>query len=117
MTEVGTKGVEEFKDLLTFAASLGEGIYETGKDGKLSIGDVRHFFPAAKDLIPAIQGILEVPGEIADLTEIELEQMKQHFKAQFDIPDDMVEEFVEKMMAFGMSALEVVLFIKRWRER
>jgi len=109
-------GVKETKDLLTFAASLGEGIYETMKDGRFSIGDVKHFFPAAKDLVPAVSGILSVPGEMADLTDVELDEMKQHFAVEFDIPSDKIEEFVEKMMAFGLSALEVILFIKRWRE-
>jgi hypothetical protein len=110
-------GIKETKDIVTLGASLSEAVYHSLKDGRVSFGDYVNFIPVLGDLLPALGGIEEIPGEIVDLDEAEMDELKLHFKSEFDIPDDLIEEFVENALEMGQLVLSQVKLFRAWKER
>jgi len=110
-------GIEETKDLVKMGAAFGEAIYEAGKDSKWTLGDYKHFLPVLGEIIPAISGIEKVPAELKDLDEAEREELCEYFAKEFDIPDDLIEEFVENNLAIAQRIFVGVALWKKIRER
>jgi hypothetical protein len=96
-------GIEELKDVVFSGLKIGEAL----SDG-IQVTDVA----ALVSLPEAISGISDVPAEIADLDEAEAEELKRFVKDNFDIPDDSIEEFVEKAVAFVVQAYGLFLAFK-----
>jgi len=110
-------GIKETKDVMTLAASLSEAIYHSLKDGKVTMGDYKNFIPVLGDLLPALGGLEQIPEEIADLTTDEYDELVKHFKAEFDIPDELAEEFVENSFDMGGLIFAQVRLFKQWKDR
>jgi len=106
-------GIKETKDLITLGASFGEAIYEAGKDSEWTLGDYKHFLPVLGDVIPAISGIEQVPAELKDLTEAEKMELFDFFKQEFNIPDDLIEAFVENALD---TARHVFIGVDLWKQ-
>ena len=110
-------GTKETEDVVVFFGSICEGIYESVKDGKLTFGDYINFIPVVADLLPAISGIEKVPDELRDLSIEEMDALVEKFKANFEIPDDIVEEFVENCVTGARLVFRNVELFKIWKER
>jgi len=100
--------VKETKELLTFVAQLGNGIGLSLADGKWSLGDVGNFVPALQGIFPGLSGLNLVNDELADLTPEEVEEIKAHVTMVFEIPQDQVEEFVERGVQIGLDLANLV---------
>jgi hypothetical protein len=68
-------------------------------------------------VLPAIAGIEVVPAELKDLDEAEVTELKDHFQAQFDIPDDLIEDFVETVLDVAKDMFHMLELFKAWKER
>jgi len=82
------------------------------EDGKLSLGDVSLVFR----LIDELKGLIgvnwkEIPKEVTELDAEDLAKIKAHFVEKFDIPQDNIEEVIEKISGIIISAAEVGLNI------
>jgi len=108
---------KEVKEALTFVASVGEGIFGAYADGDFTIGDYKHFIPAVKDLFPAVGGIGVALDGIKNLTSEDMVVYCQHFKEEFDLPDDLLEKFVESCIGLFERFAETVDIFKEWRAR
>jgi len=91
-------GIKELKEVVKAAVSIGEAL----ADG-IGIEDVA----ALLDLPAAIEGITQVPAEVADLDEAERKELQDFIQAEFDLPDDEVEEFVETAIIWAFSTFEL----------
>ncbi len=101
-------GIKELKDVLKAAISIGEAL----ADG-IQLGDVA----ALLDLPAAIEGIKEVPAELADLDEAELEELNVFIQSEFDLPDDQVEEFVEDAITWALSTYKLYARFKELNDK
>lgn len=99
---------QDVKDVVVFGASLSEAIAASLEDGKLSLGDYKHFLPALGDLIPALEGIENVPEKLRNLTKEDMEELQAVFADEFDIGDDLVEEFVESAINVSIGVFDLV---------
>lgn len=106
-------GIQETKDLIKMGAAFGEAIYEAGKDSEWTLGDYKHFLPVLGDVIPAVSGIEKVPAELKDLDEAEKQELFSYFSEEFDIPDDLIEAFVENALE---TAHNVFIGVDLWKQ-
>ena len=109
--------ITETKDLVRFIASLGEAIYESVKDGKVSWTDYRHFFPVLGDLLPALSGIERVPDELDDLTDEEIQELVSMFCAEFELDNAKAEELVEEAIDTGVHLFSLVTLIMDLKDK
>ena len=86
-------GIQQLKEVVKVGLDIGKAL----SDG-IGIEDVT----ALLGLPAAIEGITDVPAEIADLDDEEKEELKQFVQDNFDLPDDDLEAFIE-------SAISVVV--------
>jgi len=91
-------GIKELKEVVKAAISIGEAL----ADG-IGIEDVA----ALLDLPAAIEGITQVPAEVGDLDESERKELQDYIQAEFDLPDDELEEFIESAIIWAFSTYEL----------
>lgn len=101
--------IKELKEVVDFAVELGNGIGDALADGKITIGDVGDFLPAARAAMPAFSGISNVDDELMDLTDEEVGELARHVADKFDLPQDKAEKIVEDAVDVG---LRIFLFVK-----
>jgi len=101
-------GYQNLKEVIFFIGSLGNGFGKAMEDDKWDIGDAIHFLPAMRDLFPAISDIGSVDDELLDLDDTEKESLKAEVIQHFDIPQDNVEQFIERALGVGLDLLMIV---------
>lgn len=68
-------GVKNVLEVVNFAIALEKAISQAKADGKIGIEDAALLFPVVPLLAPAIDEIDQIPAELKDLDEAELEQL------------------------------------------
>lgn len=84
-------GIQETKDVLSFALTFGNSLGAALKDGKISLAELPGFLPAVVKLPAAISGIQEIPSEISHLSDEEKAELFEFVKDEFDIENDKIE--------------------------
>lgn len=107
MTDVQKFGIENTKKLLKFVFDVTKQASSSLKDG-WQWTDAVSFFDEAVQLPGAIKSIPQVKNEITELSTEERADLLAYFKEEFDIPDDKVEERIEKGIEIGLSILALV---------
>jgi len=87
--------MKETKELLGFVLALGSACGKSIEDGKIGLGDLMHFISAMRQAGDAFEGIGSVPMEWAGMTDVQKEELKAYVVAEFDIPQDALEESIE----------------------
>lgn len=104
---MGHYGVQETKDALDFMLSS-HMAYDLAKaDGSVDLADLPLLMAPMMKLLPAIQGLDKVPGELGDLDDAELKEVCDWAKALYKLADDEVEAKVE-------GALKVFLVVAQY---
>lgn len=104
--------VQNTNELLIFLARLSNAIVESLEDGKVTITDVTTIFKPLMSAKDALNDIQEIPLELADLDQNEVNFLVESFKAELNLDRDDIEEIVEEGLAVGFS---LVTFINRIR--
>jgi hypothetical protein len=113
MTIEGKVGIKETKELLKFGI-LAKDVFVAAKaDGKIDLGDLGLVLPLVGPLNGAIQGVGEIPAELADLDEGEFDELVALAKETVDgfVPDDW-ETFVWAQIAAAKEFLIVTKLIQ-----
>lgn len=111
--KLGTQDLEEAVD---FAFNLADGIEKSLEDGKISLGDSPKFLKSLMSAPKAIEGINNVPVEIADLDEFELARIVDKVKARFDIDDDNLEIYVEDAFEHAVGLAVAIANIRKLKK-
>ena len=106
--------VKEVKELIGFGISLGERVAKSLEDGELTWTDAFQFVGVLGEANKALQGIGSIPGELADLSEAEKDELVAYVEAEFDIENDKVERAIE--LGFEIAA-SLVQFVAEWRAK
>lgn len=106
-----TLGIDNIKKALKFAGTLTDSIVNALKDdGKIKGMEFFQIAMTLPGLVPVLRNVNEIVDEYYDLDLNEMEELKVYFKEEFDIPNDKVEEKIEKafnlILALGDSILE-----------
>jgi len=96
-------GIEDLKDVVKAGLDIGEAL----SDG-IGIEDIS----ALLSLPEAISGISNVPAEIADLDAAEKEELHAFVQAEFDLPDDKLEAFIEGAIKVVIEVYSLYLQFK-----
>ena len=106
-------GIKELKELVKFGLKLGEALGKALEDGKINLVDALKFLPVLKDLKIALEGASEIPAELKDLDEAELQELKVFIKDEFNLPDDALEAKIEMGLEVAVSLISLALGFKK----
>lgn len=105
-------GIKDVKEVLKTGIQIGEGIDKSLEDdGKISIWESVNFFPALMSMRAAINDIDQVPAQLANIDELEAEELKQFIIDELDLSNDVTEELIEKIFSDIMDAFKAVMRI------
>jgi len=104
-------GIQETLDVIRFSAAFGNGLGLTLQDGKFDYSELINFVPSLTKLPAAIGGIDNVWDELLDLDEAEMQTLVETVAAEFDIPQEDTEDFVEEAIDV---ALKNFAFARKW---
>lgn len=83
--------IEQTKDVLAFALSLGSTLGKTLSDGKISVAELPLFITPVFKLPAALEGIHEVPTELSHLDDAEKAELYAYIQQNFDVADADVQ--------------------------
>lgn len=86
---------KELKEILSFMCSLANAIGEASDDGKISRSEALGMLPLLYDVPSAFGGMTEIPAEVSDLSQEDIEELAQMIKDELELPQDKVEEAIE----------------------
>jgi arginine/ornithine N-succinyltransferase beta subunit len=101
-------GIENIKEVIKFVCELVEGLVKSLEDDKFNFADLIHFYDAGKALPAAIDDVKDIPEEFMDLDEEEQQALIDYITEEFDIPEDKVEAFVERLFRAGIYLADAV---------
>lgn len=101
-------GIEELKELCTFAACVVSEGYDIMADGKIGIGDIGDMLSILRKAPAAFKGIGEIPKEVADLDEAEAAEILAHVKEKVDLDDKIIEAKFENIFAIAVNVAVVI---------
>lgn len=107
-------GIQETLDVIDFGLTLAGDLFESYvDDNQITLGDALKFSDTLQALPAAITGITEIPAEIADIDETEVEQIKNHVIEKLSHIDGIDTKWV----VYANGALMAVQGIARiWME-
>lgn len=88
-------GFKETKEVLDAMIALGKAIEASMSDDKISLTDIPNFILFLTKIMPAIEGVENVPFEFQVADPEQIAELKQYLKDELDIEDDKVEQFIE----------------------
>lgn len=101
-------GIDNIKKALKFAGNFTKAIVESLKDdGKIKGFEYFKIAFTLPDLYPVIKNISVIIDEFEDLDDTEYVEVCEYFKKEFDIPNDEVEEKIEKAFDFIISIADL----------
>lgn len=104
-------GIKETLEVIDLGLAIGYGIGKSYEDGKFQATDIANFMPAVMEIPDALTGIGEVPNELADLSEEEVVQIKNHIlNKAADIPgiEDSWMEYARGALLIGHGIMVIV---------
>ena len=69
------RDIKELKEVVVLALKLGGATKKSFADGKFDFNDVPNYLATIPYLQPALEGITDIPEEVKDLDEKELEEL------------------------------------------
>jgi len=109
-------GIESLKEAVSVAISFPIQAAKTIKN-KFKIWDLLAFADEFKDLAIVIADRKNVVDEYKDLSPEERQEILAWAKQEFDIPDDVVEVFVENALSWVDSTLTLIAEAKKLKKR
>jgi hypothetical protein len=95
-----SKGIDNIKKIVSAVAEFGNITGKVLEDGKVNLADISALTTlpgAVMNFYSAVTNFTELKEEFADLSKEEITELEEYFKTQFDIPQDGVEETIEKV--------------------
>ena len=86
---------KELKELLLFMCAFANSLGEASDDGKISRGEVLEMLPLLSKVPSAFGGMADIPAEVSELSQEDIEELTQMIKDELDLPQDKVEEAIE----------------------
>jgi len=98
---MGIHSIKETKDAMEFLLALHNGVQVSMEDGKINFFDLPNLVKPMLKLSAAMEGMKSIPAELSELDADEVAEIKEMFKSQFDLADDVLEAKIEE----GLGAL------------
>ena len=108
---VDKKGIKETQELLSFILEIIKSLNKS-LSGGFSIFDTVNFVTPALLAPDAMKNITEVPAELKDLDEQELQQLADIVLKQFESLDSKKEAIIKKSIVVAIKIVDLYLTIK-----
>ena len=105
---------KDLKEIVSFIVCLAEGGFESAADGRLTIGDARHFMQAFRKAGPAFEDFGTGLDQLVALGPAGCKNLIAEAKEEFDIKDDSLEEKIEGALDGLCTAYEFYLFFRKF---
>jgi len=99
-------GIKDLKELIGLGLHIGMGYANSIKDGKWTAGDFFNFIPAVTCIPNAVDGFDNVAKQLLDVDETEKEELKKFVEDEFNIPNDNIEQAIEKGLLMGITIVQ-----------
>lgn len=96
-------GTTQTLEMLDGLFSLASALDKSLEDGELDFSDLIHFYPVIPKLTLGIKNGDQIPKELTDLDEWELNKIKDYISEKFDISDDVLEHRIEEALKLLLS--------------
>lgn len=121
MSENEKVGIDHIITVMDGILAIGTDLATALEDGKLSMVETIGLSKNIPAAIAAIKAAPDLPAEIRDLDDEERAQIIAHFSEKFDLPNDELEQRVEKLFAISVNvaeqAVEIVGLVKEFRKK
>ena len=104
----GKYNVKETKEFLGFILGFGGAVGLAMEDEKVGLVDAVHLVRPLMQAGPAFTGIGMTPKELAEMDEAYKEELTDYAQAEFDIPQEAVEEVVDEALATAIQVHSLV---------
>lgn len=101
--------MKETKELIGLALKIANATGAALEDGKVDFVDIVKFTPVVGALASGLTGLEMIPSELSKMTEAEYKDLIEWAKAEFDIPQDRVEERVELALDAGLKIAQLIM--------
>jgi len=98
-------GIKETKELVKFIVRLAEALDKSMVDKKIDFMDAGNLISALMASVEAFNGINEVPKELGDLDEFEIQDLYAYAKTELQLSHENTEEIVEAAVNIGLQLL------------
>jgi len=106
-----SNGFKETKEMIQFVISLVRAIEKSIKDG-VSVMDTLNFIAPALSATAAFENMTEIPTELANLDEAEMQELYAVVAANLD-QADKTEEVIKRSLEIGLKLFELYMFVKK----
>lgn len=104
--------MKDLKELLNLILDgVAAGIKATS-DGKIAIEDAALLLTLIPDLVPAVEGIGNIPAEVASMTEEDAANVVAFVSAKLSLNDDHAKKIVDASLKAAVAAYSLVKAIK-----
>ena len=101
-------GIKETKELVKAMLMLGNSAGMALADGKFDWSELGLFVAPLGSLPAALSGLQDLPKEWQDMDDSERDELMKYVQDEFDIPQDNIEEMVEKALQAGILIGQIV---------
>ena len=101
-------GIDNLKKIVKFACGFTKQISIALEDGKFQWTESLGFMDEIMEIPGVVKSFPELKQELADLSTNERNELYEYLVAEFDLPNDKTELFVENSLLFAISALALV---------
>ena len=108
-----SEGIKETKELLKFVIDFGEAIETALADKKFEIAELSLLIAPLMQVGPAFEGIDKLGGEMKDLTEAEMAELKAYVEDELDLKNDNLEEIIERGLGLAITIYSFVKLFKK----
>ena len=102
--------------MVSFIASVINGLGRSMEDGIISWWDARYFVDAFQKAAPAMKNANEIIGELKDYSDEERTQLINLFAEDCDLPFEKAEEVCEWLFETMISLTKTTQFVKAYKE-
>ncbi|HRO08566.1 MAG TPA: hypothetical protein PK047_06835 [Saprospiraceae bacterium] len=104
-------GKTELEELISFVFDVSDAIIASLEDdGRVTLKDAPKFLKPILNSAKAFGGIHQIPAEIADLDDEELQELIGVIRKRFEIKDKRLEAYLENLL---VSVLQVVMNVSK----
>lgn len=101
--------IKHTKEVISLLASLVKAIDRANEDGTINALDLDELITVFPKVIPAIDGISEVPAEVKDIDVLELEEIADLVAELIgEVAGDKYEEVAEQLFIAGVALTKAV---------
>lgn len=101
-------GIENLKKVVKFALDVTKQISDSLSDGKITTLELFNFIPELSQIPGIVTSWPNITAELKELEAAERQQLLDYVKAEFHLPNEKLESFIENALMNVVSLIALV---------